>query len=221
MNYNVNIIYKKVKYITLRVKQDGTVNLTVPFGIPESEALKFAKKKEKWIIEKINLIGENNIKKELSFINGDTIYYMGKLYTLKVIKSPKNEVQCNLKNIEIYVDNVDNYQKKVKILHSWYLERAKEVFKDKIEHFEGILNEEVKTITIRPMKTRWGSCNTRLRKINLNLELIRRDEKCIEYVVLHEMAHLVHPNHSKEFWVYVEKYMGDYKTIRNKLRENN
>lgn len=219
MDYNVNIVYKKVKNLTLRIKQDGTVNLTVPFGMSKDEALKFLKKKEKWITEKLNIIRNVEVKRSLCFTNGDILYYLGEPYILKVKASHKNKVELIDKNIEIHVDNVDNYQKKIEILNSWYLEKAKTVFKSKIDKYENILGKNVNTITIRPMKTRWGSCNARLGKINLNLELIRKDEKCIEYVVLHEMAHLVHQNHSKDFWLYVEKYMSDYKVIRNRLNK--
>ena len=67
------------------------------------------------------------------------------------------------------------------------------------------------------MKTRWGSCNVKTKNINLNLELIKKPQECIEYVVLHELAHLKHPNHSKQFWEYVGMHMPDWKLRKKKL----
>ncbi|KMT22212.1 M48 family metallopeptidase, partial [Clostridium cylindrosporum] len=203
MNYKVNITYKKVKNLTLRVKQDGTVNLTVPFGLSESEALKFVQKKEKWIQKSLEKVRRSKTSEEsingIKLVSGDILYYLGKSYTLKVGKSSVEKVVLSSSNIEIYVDNVDDFCEKREVLNNWYLSEAKIVFNEYIEKWEKTLNLRVSSITIRPMKTRWGSCNVRLRKINLNLELIRRDRECIDYVVLHEMAHLVHPNHSKSF----------------------
>lgn len=221
MEYKINIVYKKVKNLTLRVKEDGTVNLTVPFGFSQKEAMNFIKKKEKWILNalsKVKIRSEKRVQEESRKLNnGDSIYYLGKRYLLNVIKSNENKVVLN-NNIEIHVDDVDNFHRKNELLHTWYNKNAEKVFIDSIKKWEKVLNIKVNTVTIRAMKTRWGSCNSRLKKINLNLELIKKDMDCIDYVVLHEIAHIVHPNHSEDFWKYVEKYMKNYKYIRNKLK---
>lgn len=221
MEYKINIIYKKVKNLTLRVKEDGTVNLTVPFGFSEKEAMNFIKKKEKWILnalDKVKVRREKRVEEEsLKLNSGESIYYLGEKYLLNIIKSSENRVVLK-NNLEVYVDDVDNFHRKKELLNTWYTKEGKKVFIDLIKKWEKILNIKVNALTIRTMKTRWGSCNNRLKKINLNLELIKKDIDCIDYVVLHEIAHIVHPNHSEDFWRYVEKYMRNYKDIRNKLK---
>ncbi len=96
------------------------------------------------------------------------------------------------------------------------------------EHFQAILdlwynkfdeNIPPPRLRLRKMKTRWGVCNTKTKVITLNTELLKYSEDCLEYVVIHELSHLIHPNHSKAFWAVVAKYCPNYKTIRKKLRE--
>ncbi|MEG0371479.1 MAG: SprT family zinc-dependent metalloprotease [Clostridium sp.] len=221
---NINIKYKKVKNITLRIKNDGTVNLTVPFGVSEDYALGFVKKKEKWIKSKLEEIKnrENlSVKGEFKLVSGEVVYYLGNKYTVNILESSTPRVDITGEFINIYVDNVDDYNTKNALLHRWYLDNANNVFSEYINKWEEILKLNVKSITIRSMKTRWGSCNHKLHKINLNLELIKKDIRCIDYVILHEMAHLVHPNHSMDFWGYVEGYMPEYRGIRDMLKSIN
>ncbi|MEG2338405.1 MAG: SprT family zinc-dependent metalloprotease [Clostridium sp.] len=207
------ITYKKVKNITLRIKSDGTVNLTVPFGVSKEAALRFLSSKEKWIEEKLKKVNASKVNVNLKFNTGDKLLYLGDEYTLKVCRG-KPVVNIEGQNIVIYVDNVDDYEGKKKLIHNWYLDRAKEVFMEYINKWEDITGLNVSKVTIRPMKTRWGSCNHRLHKINLNLEMIRRSRDFIDYVVLHEVAHIKHNNHSKEFWDFVKLYMPNYKSIK-------
>ncbi|MEF9934667.1 MAG: SprT family zinc-dependent metalloprotease [Clostridium sp.] len=207
------ITYKKVKNITLRIKADGTVNLTVPFGVSKEAALRFLSSKEKWVEEKLKNISSAKVNINSKFNTGDRLLYLGEEYTLDVYRG-KSSVNIEGKNIVMYVDNVDDYELKKQTIHKWYLDRAREIFLEYINKWENKTGLKVNKVTIRPMKTRWGSCNHRLHKINLNLEMIRRSRDFIDYVVLHEVAHIKHNNHSKEFWDFVKLYMPNYKSIK-------
>lgn len=87
--------------------------------------------------------------------------------------------------------------------------------------YEQIVKEEVNNIRVITMQTRWGSCNVERKNINLNLELIKKPRYCIEYVILHELAHLKYPNHSKQFWDYMSVHMPNWEWRKNKLESIN
>ena len=91
---------------------------------------------------------------------------------------------------------------------------------EKLVHkYEPLMHVKVSGITIRRMKTRWGSCNVKTRHININLALFEKGPECLEYVVVHEMCHILEASHNRVFWGYVEKYFPDYKEIRARLNE--
>ena len=106
---------------------------------------------------------------------------------------------------------------KKKVMEKWYFENAKKLFLKFVEKWLEILDEHVEKVAIKPMKTRWGSCNYVKKYINLNTELIKRTPFEIEYVILHELTHLKYPNHGKGFYNYIERYMPNYKVAEKML----
>ena len=95
------------------------------------------------------------------------------------------------------------------------------VFKEHLDYIYNRFTENVPypNLVIRKMTTRWGVCNKKLEKVTLNSELIYKDIKCLDYVIVHELSHLIHGNHGKEFWALVEENKPDYKLIRKEMRE--
>ena len=108
-------------------------------------------------------------------------------------------------------------ENKKKIMDKWYFDCARKLFPDVVDKWLKILGESIEHLSIKPMKTRWGSCNYNKRYINLNTELVKRTPFEIEYVVLHELAHLKYPNHGKGFYNYIENYMPNYKKAEKML----
>jgi len=154
-------------------------------------------------------------KREL--VSGEDFYYLGKRYRLKVIESKEEGIELDKSYCYLFVREKDNLKRKEKILEDWYRARAKEIFNKSIKKYQKIVKKDINRVTIRKMKTKWGSCNYYKRNINLNLELIKRPIELIEYVVFHELTHLIHPNHSKEFYNYLTTYMSDWKRRREEL----
>ena len=113
----------------------------------------------------------------------------------------------------------DLYELKKKITEKWYFEKARALFPQVMDKYLDILGEKIEHLSIKKMKTRWGSCNHRKKYINLNTDLVKKPVPCIEYVVLHEIAHLRHPNHSRDFYHHIERYMPDYKQREKLLKE--
>ena len=115
-----------------------------------------------------------------------------------MIESKEEGVKLQRGYLRVFVKHTANVERKKKLLRTWYSEKAKIHFQKAIEKYKPIVKEEIETVRIREMKTRWGSCNPAKGYINLNLKLIEKPTECIEYVVFHELAHLVHADHSTE-----------------------
>ena len=107
------------------------------------------------------------------------------------------------------------------MLNNWYKQKAKDVFKKYLDKAYYVFDEKIPypIIKVRSMKTRWGVCNRRDNSVTLNLELIKKDPEYLNYVIVHELSHFIHFDHSRAFWRVVEKYCPDYKTVRKKLKE--
>ena len=136
------------------------------------------------------------------------------------MKSSKESVKASGESVYIFVKDVDDRVKKENLLKKWELTLAKEVFTKVIDCYYPdfkALGVAYPKLSIRTMTSRWGSCKPNGGKITLNLELLHRPKECLEYVALHELAHFIHPNHSKEFWNFIGNMMPDYKKRKDVL----
>ncbi len=215
---NIKIIRKNIKNIILKVKSDGSISLTAPRGISSEYIKDLLIKKSDWIKEK-QLLFKNS--KEISlnkYYDGELFSYLGNRYKLKTIKSDIEKVTINSEYLEIYIKDEDHSRKEI-LIKKWYRKRAELIFFNILQELNRIVKKDVNRIKIRDMKTRWGSCNHNKSYINLNLELIKKPKECIEYVVLHELTHLIHPNHSKEFYNYLTLHMPDWKIRKELLKK--
>ncbi len=205
---NIEITFKRksVKNISIKIKSQKEVILTYPIFISKKRALEFLESKKTWIEKKLS-----TFPKELDLVDGDVVKYLGFKYRLKLITSKKNRAFIEDKIIMIESKNIDDFELKQKILKEFYRQKAKEIFPKLLVSWEKITNQKVQKLTIRDSKTRWGSCNTQKAYINLSLHLVKKPLDAIEYVILHELAHLTHPNHSREFYSYIEKFMPDFR----------
>ncbi len=216
----IKIIKKDVKNLTLKVKPNCEVILVAPLIASDSYIKKFLKDKSSWIEEKLDYFKSHQIPKR-ELVSGEDFYYLGKRYRLKVIEREKEGVKLEKEYCYLFVKGKDNLKRKERILEEWYRERAKEVFDEVIKKYQRVVKRDINRVTIRKMKTRWGSCSYHKKNINLNLELIKKPLECVEYVIFHELTHLIHPNHSKEFYNYLLTYMSDWKIRKEKLNRSN
>ncbi|MDU2291221.1 MAG: SprT family zinc-dependent metalloprotease [Clostridium celatum] len=222
MKEKIEIHKKKVKNVTLKVKRDGSIHLTVPEAATDDYIERVIANKQEWIESQLKHFNENYEKpKEKEMVSGESFKYLGKNYRLKVIESKEEFVRLYRGYIEIYVKDKNNTAKKQELLKKWYQEKAKKKFAELVHEYEQIVKEEVNNIRVITMQTRWGSCNVESGNINLNLELIKKPRYCIEYVILHELAHLKYPNHSKQFWDYMSVHMPNWEWRKNKLESIN
>ncbi len=214
LGYNVH--RKKVKNINLRINQDMEIYISAPVNLHAGYIENFIRSKEGWIKKVLEKVEEAKLKRVLyKYETGEIHKLLGKEYRLKILKG-NNRV--SIKGDEIILTTYsDNPEDRKKTLDKWYFENAKKVFSKAVDKWLDILDEKIEHLSIKPMKTRWGSCNYVKRYINLNTELIKRSMFEIEYVVLHELTHLKYPNHGKGFYRYMENYMPNYRTAEKLL----
>lgn len=218
MEINVKITRKKIKSLILKITPDGEVLLSAPIRVSNEVIQSFLKKREEWIIQKLKERLEYK-KKQVGFLTGEIIFYLGEKYTLEIIDAKKSKVFTDGEKIYIYCPNTTDTAGRRKIFEEWGAERLSILLKEltlSIGKKIGYLPNEIR---IKNMKSRWGSCHSSKKVVTYNLQLMYKPLSVIEYVVLHELAHIPHPHHQKEFWNFVEKYMPDWK-IQRKLLNN-
>lgn len=213
---SVKIIKKNVKNLTLRINSLGEVSLSVPLKFPDFLVQDFLNKKSSWIMKKLEIINSNK-KNSFMYENGDELDFLGKKYTLKIHIGYFEKVEIFQNELVVSVTN-DSFIDKQKILNAWYSKKAKEIFYPIVFMYSRLIDKEVKAVRIRKMNTRWGSCNHNKNYINLNLEMVKKPIEFIEFVILHEVCHLVHPNHSKKFYDFLSSHMPDWRERAKKAK---
>ena len=220
-NYKYTLERKKVKNINLRIKPDKNIYVSANKRVSLRVIETFIKSKEAFILEAFQRFEKSaEIDTKIGYNIGDEIIYFGRKLELKIVKSLKEGVKASGKSIYIFVKDVNDRAKKENLLKKWELTLAKEVFTKVIDCFYPefkALGVAYPKLSIRTMTSRWGSCKPNGDKITLNLELLHKPKECLEYVVVHEMAHFIHPNHSKDFWNFVGNIMPDYKKRKDIL----
>ena len=215
---------KKVKNINLRIKPNMEIYISVPMNLHRDYIENFIRSKEEWIksvLKKVEDVKEK--QKGFEYKNGEIYKFLGKEYNLIVRTgnfngvSLKNDAKSNVMILTVNENIFENIDEKKKVMEKWYFENTKKLFLKFVEKWLEILDEHVEKVAIKPMKTRWGSCNYVKKYINLNTELIKRTPFEIEYVILHELTHLKYPNHGKGFYNYIERYMPNYKVAEKML----
>ncbi|RUM29735.1 MAG: M48 family peptidase [Aquifex sp.] len=209
------IIRSKRKTIALQVTDNATLIIRAPYDIDEETLLKVMLKHEKWIRKKIEEIKSRDPKvRKKEFVNGEGFLYLGKSYKLKIVD--EQDVPLRFDNgfylLREYLPVARN------IFINWYKERAYEKIKERVEFYAQKRGLKYNCINITNAEKRWGSCSDK-GNLNFSWRLIMAPLPVIDYVVVHELVHLVEKNHSKEFWNKVKLLMPDYEKYKNWLKK--
>ena len=205
----VKIVRKDVKNITLKVRPNGEAILTAPKAASDEHIKFIIEKRAKWIAQKRAFFASFKTPQK-EYVSGEDFKYLGRSYRLKVVQSKEERVKLQRGYLELFVKDKNDLERKRNLIYEWYNEKAMLYFFNILQEFNKIVKRDIKSVKIRQMKTRWGSCNPYKSYINLNIELIKKPRACIEYVVFHELVHLLYPDHSKKFYDYLTLYMPDW-----------
>ena len=156
-------------------------------------------------------------KENKNNLRENTIKILGKDVEKKIIKSDLERIRLTDTSLYIYSKNIDNARIDKK-LFEWKFEELKNILEEYLGKYTKLLNTDINYYQIKKLSSAWGIYHKRENYISFNFDLIEKDIKCIEYVVLHELCHIFYMNHQKDFWTLVEKYMPDYKIRRKNLK---
>lgn len=212
--------YSSRKSLGIKVTPDLGVKVIAPFNASLAQIKEKVGKRAKWIVKQKNYFGDFLPKiPAREYVNGETHLYAGRQYRLKIIRSKKNDVKLSGGRIVVYTTKITEVNHTKLLLDNWYRDHAISLFNWRIE--QNLLKFskyklEFPNLVVKRMNKRWGSC-TPNKKITLNPEIIKSPVKCIDYVIIHELCHLIHHNHSPEFYKLQNKMLPDWEKWKNKL----
>jgi len=219
-NIEIEIVKKNIKNIHLSVNPPyGTVRLAVPERMDDVSINNFAISKLTWIKKQIGKYKFQDKIAPVEFVSGESHYFFGSSYLLNVVET-KGKQHAELKNNEyiiLYVKPNSTAEKRRELITEWYRNNLKLIIPEYIKKWEKIIGVSVNEWGIKLMKTRWGTCNTQAKRIWINLELAKKNPMCLEYIVVHELIHLLERHHNSRFYAFMDKYLPDWKAIRDKL----
>lgn len=166
------------------------------------------------------------IVEQKKFDQGGEFLFLGHYYPLEVVPGTGKRVQIGFSGQQWYVyvpqalEGIDREARIREKLYQWYRQQAEEIIGGRIFHFSRIIGVRPEKIAIRSQKRMWGCCDYTRKVIHINWQIILSPMLVVDYVVIHELCHLIHPNHSRLFWREVERYMPDYVHYKNWLKEN-
>lgn len=216
---NIELEKKRIKNMYLRVlPPDGRVHVTAPVRMKDEYINSFIRQKLDWIRKQQLRLQSSQSFRSLRFESGETIFYKGRKYVLLVKETAgRPGITVHDTWIEMNVRESNTPEQRKKLLDRWYREALVGDIGPLMERWMSTIGVEASGYTIRDMKTRWGTCNVKTRKVCFNLQLAKKPSECLEYVVVHELVHLLERSHNRVFQGYMDKFLPKWRTIRKEL----
>ena len=219
LNYTIARSKKRKKTISLQVKADGTAVVCAPHRTPIPEIDKFVREKESWLWRKIRENGERQKEiKAKEYVTGEIFFFLGEPHPLRIeaaaLGCDKLAFLCGQ-----FVLASDKVLQGRELFVDWYRKSAQEYIGERVDHFSQALNLIPRGIRISNARRRWGSCSQD-NHLHFSWRLIMAPRPVIDYLVVHELAHMKEKNHSERFWGLVGKTIADYKKQRIWLKDN-
>ena len=214
----VELLRKEIKNLHLRVyPPDGRVRISAPRNLPISSVVEMIEQRIEWI--QAQQLRVSGTVKRLEYQDGETHWFGGSPFRLRVIE---NAGRANVEIaepgiIELRTRQICSDEERRKLLESWYRGQVRLRAAPMFERWTEVLGVEVREWRIRKMSTRWGSCNVRERRIWLSLDLSRKSDECLEYVVVHELVHLLEPGHGPRFVARMDRAISNWRDLKRKL----
>lgn len=225
-NISYILTYKQVKNINLRIKPDGIVYVSAPREVGIDVIDHFVLSKAEIILSYVSKIKQRQKQKEtqveIQYISGEKFLFLGRKLELKVVVSTEDSVKMERNYLYLYCKNPYDKRKKERLITKWFQEQTQIVFEEIMKEIYiqfKQYNIEYPQLKIRKMSTKWGVCRPKSKIITLNSYMIQAPKECIEYVVIHEFCHFIHPNHSKDFYKCMEGFLPDWKEKKKLLEE--
>lgn len=217
----VNVVLKSIKNIHLSVyPPQGSVRIAAPLRMDLDTIRVFAISKLAWIKKQQEKLRGQARQSPREYLNRESHYVWGKRYLMKVVEhdaSPFVELKHSALILNIRPGADDD--KKQSVLDEWYRDQLKEEINLLIQKWAPHMGVEEPTFIARKMKTKWGSCTPAAKSIRINLELAKKPPECLEYIVVHELTHLLEPTHNSRFIALMTKFMPKWRFYRDELNQ--
>lgn len=207
---------KPVKNLNLRICKDGSVHVSANRFVSPLEVDAFVVNKGAYVLRAIDKFREMSLCRPQAkrYISGETFYIQGRGLRLSVAQASRDAISSDGIYIYLSVKNPEDFEKKRRIVTKFLDGQCKAVYGEILNELYPLFRKygvTMPALRIRDMKTRWGSCLAKKGVITLNKRLIEAPRNCIEYVVMHELCHFIHPNHSKQFYSFLAMLMPDWR----------
>lgn len=215
MNLEYKILYSERKKLTITVERDRSVVVRAPEGTPAEKIENLVEKKKFWIYQKTNHLqkySENSAGTE--FVSGASILYLGKTHRLQAVKEDFEGIKFD----QDFIISKKNLSQAADLMHEWYLKQARQIITPKVEYYTKNLGVDYNSVLISELKFRWGSCTPK-NNLNFNWRLVKAPMRVVEYIIVHELAHLIEPNHTADFWKIVKAQLPHYQKSKEWLKE--
>ena len=218
-NITINVVKKDIKNIHLSVyPPDGRVHAAIPSRMDMEAIRLFLISKLGWIRKQQKKLQAQEREAPREFLARESHHYKGERYLLEVIeRDAPPEINLKHSKILMYIRPGTDTEKKKKILDEWYRKQLKKTASVLIKKWEKKMKLQVRDFKVKKMRTKWGSCTREAGRIWINLELAKKPLECLEYIIVHEMAHLIERKHNDRFVGIMDKYMPKWKFYKEEL----
>jgi len=212
----ITLIRKNVRGMRLSIRPEGEIRLSIPISVSDSMAHTFVESKLPWIRLHLERIGK---RQALEPADLSTVPYLGATYQTQLFYhriAPRVVIDSS-ERMCIFLKPGTPPTEMAKVIDAWYRSELKKIIPPLIQEWEPVMGVKVNTIQFKRMKTRWGTCNVVDHRIWFNAELAKKSYPCIEYIVVHEMAHLLERGHGPKFKAYMDRFLPDWRSLRKEL----
>lgn len=216
----VAVVRKAIKNLHVGVyPPTGRVRVAAPLAVSDDAVRRAVATKIGWIKRQRARFDAQARQSPREMVSGESHYYLGRRYRLCVTENPgrQHTVLRGRSTLELRVTPKSTREVREAFLHAWYRRRLKEMIPPLLDTWQVALGIDGVAWGVRKMKTRWGSCNPKARRITLNLELVKKPAQCIEYLVVHELAHMIEPSHNDRFIQIMDLHMPLWRMHREAL----
>ncbi len=216
----VSVLRKPVRHLRLAVYPPyGNVRIAAPWGISDEAIHHLITSRLDWIRRQQARFAGQRRESAQELVSGESHDYLGRAHVLQVVErqgAPRVGLQ-GTGVLELYVRPGTSLEGRSRVLERWYRQQLQERIPPLLAQWQPVLGVQAAEWGIRKMRTRWGSCNIRARRIWLSLELARKPQECLEYVVVHELVHLLERGHNQRFYGFLDQFLPSWRQARAAL----
>lgn len=214
----IEVRKKNIKNMHLYVKPpNGNVSVSAPLAMSDAAIERFVRTKTSWIKKQVTKFENQPRQSEREYVSGETLYVWGKQYYLQTEYGSKNALLIFGDKAVLTVRKESSAEQREAFIREWYRGLLKEEIAKQLPKWEEKTGLHASGWQTKYMTTRWGTCNTKTGKIWLNLQLAKKTPECLEYVILHELIHILEKSHNERFTSLMDKYMPMWKEVKATL----